>query len=169
MKRLNSKHSHHIYTILCSPEKFAHDAWLLECFYFLDFPVLGRELLRSVQYFKRKILGNPNEGLRISYKGGIHIIKYSDIQYCKGSGNYTQIFLVSGKSIFATIQLQKLRTILESAQQFERIGKSYIFNIFNIKSLDNCLVSFLGVKNETLELSELYTKRLRGILLGVPD
>jgi DNA-binding LytR/AlgR family response regulator len=168
LKQINMRYGTSIHTVLCSSSKFAYDSWLLECFYFLALPLTAGDLVRGLQYFRRKALLPTSDSLRISYKGGVHFLKVADILYFKGSGNYTTIYLQNGKSVLVTVQLQKLMEMVGSTYAFERLGKSFSFNLANIKSLGKEDVTFVGSKGVILSLSKLYIKRLKIALLGLP-
>jgi len=59
------------------------------------------------------------------------IVDLSDIIFCKSEGNYTQIYLKSGK-ILLLLSLKKIQSAL-SAKHFFRCHNSYIINILHIK------------------------------------
>ena len=44
LKSLNARYGHKVFSILCGVENHARDAWLLECFYFLEFPESDKQM-----------------------------------------------------------------------------------------------------------------------------
>ncbi|WP_271785085.1 LytR/AlgR family response regulator transcription factor [Aquimarina algiphila] len=71
--------------------------------------------------------------LAIKRKGGIYLIKTEDVLYIKGADVYAELVLKNGITALHNKTLESLVQILSS--DFERIHKSYIVNMTEVKGI----------------------------------
>ncbi|UTW64284.1 response regulator transcription factor [bacterium SCSIO 12741] len=70
--------------------------------------------------------------LAIPDSNGIIFVKISDIIRCESDGNYTRIFLKTGKKILASKTLGEYESLLEN-EYFYRVHRSHLINLQHIK------------------------------------
>lgn len=71
--------------------------------------------------------------LAIKKRGGIHLVNIDDVNYIKGAGIYTELFLTNGGKVLHDKSLEKLSQLLPYS--FERIHKSYLVKTTEIKEI----------------------------------
>lgn len=71
-------------------------------------------------------------------------VKFNEIQYIEGLGDYIKIHLVSDKLV-TNLSMKKILSLLP-AKQFYRIHKSFIISLDKIKLLEGNLVAINGTK-----------------------
>lgn len=76
---------------------------------------------------------DTTEFINVSGAGTIEKVATTDIEFCKGAGDYVELMLSSGKSILHSERLVELEKTLPSL--FLRVHRSYIVNTASIKSL----------------------------------
>ncbi|MBN1225097.1 MAG: response regulator transcription factor [Candidatus Aminicenantes bacterium] len=82
-----------------------------------------------------------------------HPIKFDDILYIEGAGNYV-VFVTHSKSVMALMNLKSVTRQLP-ADRFFRIHKSYIVNFRHIDTIET---DQLKIGNTTLPIGETYKK-----------
>lgn len=83
---------------------------------------------------KKEEVSNENlQFLAIKKRGGIQLVNINDVQYIKGAGVYTEIYLANNKKELHDKSLEKLSQLLPNT--FERIHKSYLVKITEIKEI----------------------------------
>lgn len=155
--------------VLCADETFALDAWNFDLLYFLAFPILQSSIDAALKKYLRQTQKHKEPLIKIKYNGGFYAIAPSKVLYCKGSGNYTQIYLKSGKNILVTAQLQKINAMLAGSRGIERVGKSFIFNLDNIREIGGGTIRFFSDQAQTLKISDNYIRRIKKLLLGIQN
>lgn len=71
--------------------------------------------------------------LAVKKRGGIQLVNIDEVNYIKGAGVYTEIYLANGKNELHDKSLEKLTQLLPKS--FERIHKSYLVKITEIKEI----------------------------------
>ena len=84
-----------------------------------------RQQLSGEQKFSDKVAVPTPEGLLF--------INTSEIVYCQGQGNYTEIFLLNGQKITSSHTLKAYEDML-SGRHFFRTHKSFLINLQHIES-----------------------------------
>jgi two-component system, LytTR family, response regulator len=67
------------------------------------------------------------EKIQIFTRSGVHFIDPQQLLYCKADGNYTEIYLIDGTEITASLQLAKLFEQI-NIPALKRAGRSYLVN-----------------------------------------
>jgi LytTr DNA-binding domain len=148
--------------ILCTEAAHALAAWELDVFHFVPFALTHSGLFRA--YRKAQIYDSRHlEGtvVKIKYEGKVIIVDSAKILFVKGSANYTEIMLSSGKKLTLIKQLAQVEKLLVGNPSIKRIGKSYMFNFSNIQSVGKTEIAFRADVSVVLQASELYTSRVR--------
>jgi len=65
-----------------------------------------------------------------------------------------------------TKKLKEVESPLAPFAGIERIGKSFIINLRNIKRIEQQGIEFMGPEKIKLSLSDTYTKRIKNLLFG---
>ena len=154
------------YIVLCSDRKNAYDAWSFDLLHFLELPVSQNSINTALKKYLNQISKGEEKMIKIRYNGGLYTIAPAKILYCKGAGNYTNIFLRSGKKILVTAQLNKINQMLIGAKGIERVGKSFILNLTNIQSIGKGEISFFGNHPVKMKISDNYIRKVKKLLLG---
>lgn len=66
--------------------------------------------------------------ISIADSKGVHILEINDLMYCKSDGNYTTLYLSSGREILISKNLKQFEEKLPYTK-FLRIHKSYLINL----------------------------------------
>jgi len=64
------------------------------------------------------------------------IIDYTQIEYCKGLNNYTEIYIIDGTVKLVSVTLKCIEMILEEVY-FVRITKSILINLDRVRYVEN--------------------------------
>ena len=88
------------------------------------------ELRNFVRSFMQDTL--KHRKLALPNASGMSFVKVSDILYCKASGNYTEIFLTSGKKYLISRQIKEFEQLLNDCNFF-RIHNSFLVNMDHIQ------------------------------------
>jgi len=104
----------------------------------LDFVPKPFNKERLEQAFNRmtvyeKTTDNKTKFLAIKKRQKLQLIPIENVLYIKGAGAYTELFLSSGKKELHDKSLEKLEQLLSPS--FERIHKSYLVNISEVKEI----------------------------------
>jgi two-component system, LytTR family, response regulator len=114
-------------------EQYAIEAIRKSAFDYLLKPVdpdeLDTLLLRLRAKMVRKNQDRPiaEDKLKIPTRNGFFIVNYKKIVYCKAEGNYTEIIMDDGSTVFTSINLGKLEDLLNSSD-FVRVKRSVMIN-----------------------------------------
>jgi len=149
---------------LCSSPTYALDAWKLDVFYFLDFPVTGQKLKFAYQKYIR-IIAEVSDQFSIKTSEGVVKIPFRDLQYLKANGNYTSIYIKKKKPLLITKQLNQFMFLTEQDSKIQRMHRSFIFNLRNIKTVGKKEIIFYG-SVESLAISQSLAIKLKQELLG---
>lgn len=131
-------------------EKFAVQAFRFSALDFLLKPVDPDELIEAVNKAKEQIMDQTS--LQISQasedfqsKGfdkiilrdfeNIHLVKLSEIAYCKADGNYSEFHLTGCTTLVVSKNLKEYESML-SGSGFLRIHRSYLANMKHFKKLE---------------------------------
>ena len=83
---------------------------------------------------KKEEVSNENlQFLAVKKRGGIKLVNIDDVQYIKGAGVYTELYLNNGQKELHDKSLEKLSQLLPKS--FERIHKSYLVKTIKIKEI----------------------------------
>ncbi len=73
-------------------------------------------------------MNTVNKVIALPMKEGYRLVNQENILYCKGDGNYTQVFFANGKTMLISRNLKQTVACLES-NYFIRIHQSYLVNM----------------------------------------
>lgn len=90
-----------------------------------------------------------------------HRIDTKDLLYIEASGNYTKLFLESGKLI-AHQKISELESLLPN-DNFLRIHRSFIVALDKIESIQGNLIS---IKNQEIPIGQTYASMVQKKILG---
>ena len=128
---------------LYSSKQFALDAWQMDLLDFKPFPITPRHVLKT--YHKYVNSSNQlKEYLVLKLHDGRHKIPFKNINYFKADGNYTNIYLNSGRKITVTKQLHIFERLTAHDYFINRMNRSYIINTANIRFIGKGRVAFYG-------------------------
>ncbi|MEQ9099658.1 MAG: LytTR family DNA-binding domain-containing protein [Imperialibacter sp.] len=159
--------------------QYAVDAFKLSAVDYLLKPVDPDELMEAVKKATDNIgkdlihkqlttlIHNLTPGASIkkivlSDMDGLHILDIPDILWCHANGSYTEFKMKDGSQIVVSKHLKTYERQLED-QGFERVHRSYILNIYNIKKIDRSRGEVRMKSDETLPIS-IAPELLKGIL-----
>lgn len=124
------------HTIIISANK--HEALTAFEYGVLDFVSKPFNKTRLEQAFNRivkkeEVTTENLQFLAVKKRSGIQLIDIKEVLYIKGAGVYTEIYLRNGQKELHDKSLEKLSQLLP--QTFERIHKSYLAKITEIKEI----------------------------------
>lgn len=93
-------------------------------------------------------LEGDNKKLAIPDSSGIIFVKIRDIIRCESDGNYTKIYLNTGKKILASKTLGEYESMLEG-DGFYRIHRSHLINLSHLKKYNKGDHSFVVLSDGT--------------------
>lgn len=157
------------YVLVSKTNNVAPIAWKANLMGFLDtnegsVQDLLRFLLERIKKYPPAV-EMADDKLKINFKGGFDLVNLSDICFCSGSGNYTEIYLHTGKKKCISYPLSKIEQRLSKVGHLDRIGKSFIINYNRVRSVKGIKLLFKGDIPLELELSSTYIKRIKKNLL----
>lgn len=82
---------------------------------------------------KEEVSSENLQFLAVKKRGGIQLVNIDDVQYIKGAGVYTELYLTNGQKELHDKSLEKLSQLLPKS--FERIHKSYLVKTIKIKEI----------------------------------
>ncbi|MEQ9375562.1 MAG: LytTR family DNA-binding domain-containing protein [Imperialibacter sp.] len=88
----------------------------------------------------------------LSDMDGLHILDIPDILWCHANGSYTEFKMKDGTELVVSKHLKTYERLLVD-QGFERVHRSYLINIYNIKRIDRSRGEILMKNDETLPIS----------------
>jgi len=105
---------------------------------------------------------HTEKGILVSLPVGkeFKVINANDIIYCKANINYTELYLVNGKSVMVTKTLGKVEEILDYSFFF-RCHRTYLVNLNHIDSY-NRIDGYIKMKNG--EVIYLATRRIEDFI-----
>ncbi len=159
--------------------QYALDAFKLSAVDYLLKPVDSEELIEAVKKATDNIgkdlihkqlttlVHNLTPGANIkkivlSDMDGLHIIDIPDILWCHANGSYTEFKMKDGTQVVVSKHLKTYEKQLVD-QGFERVHRSYVLNIYNIKKIDRSRGEIRMKNDESLPIS-IAPELLRGIL-----
>lgn len=148
---------------LCADASFALDAWKLDLFHFIEYPVPSSGLQNAYQKYIKNNVNGPGE-LTIKGKEGIRKIDFANINYIAASGNYSFIHVDDGSTLIQTKQLKHFNFITEQDGHIQRVHRSLIINLRCIQSIKDQQVLFYN--GDSLDLSISLSKKIKKILLN---
>ena len=149
---------------LCSNTSNALAAWKLNLFHFLEYPVMSDDLLESYKRFVTN-QGGDNRELVLKNDGELVRVPFDNLCYLQASGNYTIINHKQDKNIVLTKQLGTFEDITEQDLNINRVHRSLIINLKNIKSIASGQVHFYQCA-KPLSISTALESKLKKMLLG---
>jgi DNA-binding LytR/AlgR family response regulator len=100
--------------------------------------------------------------ISFNYLGGCYIFSANQICFCKGDGNYTNLFLKDSRKILVSKQLKDVQEKFSACPGLVRVGKSYIINLDNIQKIDEHKVTFNTLKSQLhIKFSPIYLRRVK--------
>lgn len=69
------------------------------------------------------------ERLKVKTKGKTYIVDLHNILYCKAEGSYTEIFLVNGNVIMASVNLSTIQKRISYCMCMFRVSQSILVNM----------------------------------------
>ena len=175
LEALNSPHINVVFTT--AYDKFALNAFRVNAIDFLLKPVDILELKVSLDraftkksVYEPELLGKLFKELNRSKSNkikiglpsvhGIDFVNCNEIIYCHSEGNYSRIYLDSGRKILATKTLKDIEEMLPS-ELFFRVHNSYIANLSKVvRFLNNSGGSLLLENDVKLKVSRTKKKEL---------
>lgn len=111
-----------------------------------------KELKREEQleilntHFQRKEQTNK---VILKDQESIHLVKISDILFCKAEGSYTTFYLADGRQIMTSMNLKEYDQLL-TPYQFTRCHHSYLVNIHEIREVRKADGGYLNMSDGSL-------------------
>lgn len=155
-----------ISVIFCGREEWAYRAWKWRVYDFLRLPVRKKELIATLQKYQNEKLNKKDQYLTLKYQGGFYRIHPQNIVFVKGEGNYSRIWLKDGKRLLVTRKIGEMADMLISYDYIQRVGKSYIFNLSLVKSIDASKITFAANEPIAVKLGASYIKRIQDLLVN---
>ena len=149
---------------LCSAPSFALDAWKLDLFHFEAYPIKAQQIKTGYQKYVRHVSDIQTQ-FSIKTSEGTVLIPFKQLLYLYASGNYTNIHLKSNKKYLITKQLNKYVYLTEQDGMIQRLHRSYIFNLRNVKAVKKESILFYGYDTE-LKISQALSTKIKKELLG---
>lgn len=149
---------------LCAQADHALDAWKLDLFHFEAYPITNRQLKHAYHKYTNQLNGTK-EHISIKTSEGTKSIACRQINYLKADGNYTEIHLKQDQKIVITKQLNQFVYITEMNRHLERLHRSYIFNLANIRQIKGKELRFYQ-SEQVLQLSQALADKVRKTLLS---
>lgn len=149
---------------LVSKPSLALYAWKMDLFHFDVPPLTETKISKAITKF---ISSSKNRGKSLSFKtkDGLLRVLLNQILYIKASGNYSEFYIQGDKKIIQSKQLNKFEALLCSQNNFERIHRSFIINLNNIKKIEGDKIMFY--KNETaLAVNQNLLAKIKRKILG---
>jgi DNA-binding LytR/AlgR family response regulator len=82
---------------------------------------------------KEEVSSENLQFLAVKKRGGIQLVDINEVDYIKGAGVYTELYLTNGQKELHDKSLEKLSQLLPKT--FERIHKSYLVKTTEIKEI----------------------------------
>jgi len=150
---------------LCSHESMALDAWKLQLFHFESYPIDGHQIKTAYRRYVNQLSESQSQ-INIKTAEGLLAIPYRTINYLKADGNYTEIHLQQDKKRVITKQLNAFMYTTEENLQMNRLHRSYIFNLTNIRQVKGKELYFYRTETP-LQLSQALSDKLKKTLLAI--
>ena len=156
-----------IHLVLIAPEAVALAAWKFDLFHFIPFPATHQDIEDTLRKHIRITSSGALPKLAIRDQSGTTQWDLQQLLYCRGDGNYTHLHFIEGQHTIITKKLKEMQSSLAPYAGIERIGKSFIINLNNIKRIEPNGIQFMGQETIKLSLSDTYTKRIKDLLFGI--
>lgn len=150
--------------IFCGREEWAYRAWQWRVFDFLRIPVRKKDLMTVFSRYLNEKSNKKESVLALKFQGGIYRIRPDDIVFVKGDGNYSRIWLRDGNRLLVTRKIGEMTNLLRSYEYIQRVGKSYIFNLSLVRSINASEITFAGHKSVVVKFGPTYTKRIQELI-----
>lgn len=98
-----------------------------------------RELVQSREFADKKII--------IKTYDNIHLVKLTEIMYCKSDSNYVTFYLNSGEKIMVSSSLNSYEEMM-SEHGFFRVHKSYLINVKFIRRFEKAEGGSVVLEND---------------------
>ena len=137
--------------ILSKSAKVSKVAWKINAAYFVDMEANDwyNDLKSGFDSFLVNHSSLYVKKIQIPSLKNRDYINPNEITYIKGSGNYSELYLLDHSKIVVTKKLKELETYFKATDFIERFGKSIILNLNNIKSI-NTEKKQIKFSNETV-------------------
>lgn len=149
---------------LCSEAQFALDAWKLDVFHFLNYPVQSSHLKNAFTKY-RGISSGDEMAFKLKSNEGLFKLNFSEVSYISAEGNYSDFYTTSGKKYTQIGKLKEYEFATELDLALRRLHRSYIFNLHAIKKLGKGSIEFYG-GHYLNNLSEKLIRKVKSELLG---
>jgi len=131
-------------------ENYALKAIRSSAFDYILKPVGSTELFSAIERFRNDrnrqkvsnlaelidVLQQSKPGkIRLNTRTGYFLIDPEDLVYCMADGNYSHLYLTSGKTEITTQNLGSIEKMLEK-QNFLRVSRSYLLNMNYLSRVD---------------------------------
>jgi len=127
----------------------------------------------SMKGFRYKLTllkkADNGEGLMFYYNGGMVNLKFDNISFIKGSGNYCRIFAHEKRSFLVTMRIKEIREKIGEAEMLIDVNRSIIVNINRIAAVKKQSVIFRGTPKYVLKMGYRSVKKVRDELLWNND
>ncbi len=156
-------HRNDLYIVLFSEAQYALDGWKMDMFHFDDNPIDFDKIKRAyAKYIHAKNPGNKYS-LSIKQSEGTFNVPFHEIKYLHASGNYTFIHYAEKQNFLITKQIGQFDFLCEKDTSFQRVHRSLILNIKNIKAIkDQSIYFFNGEK--PLEVSMTLIAKIKKMM-----
>lgn len=177
VKRINQRDLQVIF--VTAHNKYAVEAFKLSAVDYLLKPVDPDELVEAVKkataaigkdvihnqlttLVQNLVPGAATKKIVLSDMDGLHILDIPDILWCHANGSYTEFKMHDNSQIVVSKHLKTYERLLVD-QGFERVNRSYLINIYNIKKIDRARGEIRMKNDESVPLS-IAPEMLKGIL-----
>ena len=149
---------------LCSEVAYAIDAWRLQLFHFLEYPIQASHLKTGFQrYLSQRT--TDEQVFTLKSRDGLFKVPFNQVSYISAEGNYTDFYTKSGKRYTQIGKLKEWEYATEIYRPLQRLHRSYIFNLSAIKKLGKGVIEFYG--DARLEnMSDKLIRKIKVELLG---
>lgn len=96
--------------------------------------------------------GAATRKIVLSDMDGLHILDIPDILWCHANGSYTEFKMRDNSRIVVSKHLKTYERLLVD-QGFERVHRSYLINIYNIKKIDRARGEIRMKNDESVPIS----------------
>lgn len=150
--------------------KYSLKAIKNKAFDYLLKPINYKELVETVNEIKLRentdntSLQSENNVIPIPTIDGTHLIKHSDILYCKADGSYTEFVLEDTKKLILSKPMKYAEELINS-DNFMRVHRSYLINIDKINKLYFQDGGYVQINSEEIPVSKSHMKLLKDMLL----
>lgn len=151
---------------ICLLSDVAHalDAWKLNLFHFEEYPISSSKILNTYRKYVIS-MGGIDKELVLKHDGELVKIPFAHMNYLQAAGNYTMIYQRNDKILVQTKQLGTYEFLCEKDLNFNRVHRSLILNLANVKTIGHREILFYNT-NKALGISESLKYKLIREMLG---